>query len=354
MQLGFCSDTDDERSQHQSDNILTRCQKFCFGRGDVFHACLVSSSILMFIKIGGNALAYCSHWVSLFLNQCLSSLPADRWSPVDAWWHVAEGGRTSDGPFQLLCPTATNNKAMAKSTGSKEFPCACGACRARSPNEVLLWPWGIFTKIGVGRVRSDMPLTDKGTDTLHATLSRGDGVYGEAIGTTCAFSTSLILMAQVGCYTHAVVICAIGCGETLRDGGSGVFAHGGEVPHVFGLWFHQKFLIKLAMSRRHMGRPSKTFVLSMISTAMCFRPKLVALESLFLQSSNRLKPIEVVTWTHTKIIPHAFERKRPAASDHAATMTLSIWWASLGHATKLSFARSKQASGLMPRYPYNG
>ena len=39
-QPGFCSDAVGDRLQQQSDDINTRVEKLCFGRGDVYHACL--------------------------------------------------------------------------------------------------------------------------------------------------------------------------------------------------------------------------------------------------------------------------------------------------------------------------
>ncbi len=243
----------------------------------------------------------------------------------------------------LLCNTLTTNSSAApNSTVSEGFPCVCGACKTRHlPNE-LFWPWGICSKRGSGRVnKSHNQLTHGDIDSLYVRLSLGDGVHGEAIGTTCACGASLTSLAWMQCRLQLFMLCAIGCGETSRDGGSGVFAHGGEVPHVFRLWFHHAFLVKLAISRRYTGRSSKTFVLSMLSTTRCSRPKLVAYETVFLQDTSELKPIGVATWAHTKTLPHVFERKRPTASDHIATMALSMLWVSFGHKVKASSASSE-------------
>ncbi len=287
----------------------------------MFHACLSSSSASLFVKFGGDALTYCSHWIKHFLNHCLLSSMADRWSQVDAWWHVAERSRALE-PVQLLCKSPKS-----------------GACKTASPKEVLFWPWGICSKPDKSRTKLHTPLSHGDADRLHVALSQGDGVHGENVGTTCACATSLHLMALTGCQTQLLILCAIGCGETLKDTGSGVFCHGGELPHVFGLWFCQQFLVKLAMSRLHMGRPM--YESWKVSGTRCSRPKCVTLENSFIHITNTFKPINAATWALTKILPHVLERKRPKASDHAATMTISMLWVSLAHVVKASFVNSK-------------
>ncbi len=304
----------------------------------MFHACPDSSGVSAFIKVGGDALAYCSHWMRYFLYQCLSSSLADRWSPVNAWWQVADSSHASERS-DLLCKAA-----IAKSNAAQK---SAVACKTHFHQQDVFWPWGICSKSDSGRLQSHKELTrgDVG-DSLYVRLSLGDGVHGEATGTTCACATSLTLMEGMQCHTQLFMLCAIGCGQTLKDSGSGVFTHGGEVPYVFGLWFHQSFLVKLAMSRRYMGRPPETSVLSKLSTTRCSRPKMVTLESVFFQVTSVLTPISVAAWAHAKTLPNVFERKRPTASDHAGTVVLSMLWVSLGHKVKASFTSSE--AGIRP------
>ncbi len=331
MQPDSCSDLGGFRLERQSSNILTRCKAFCIGRGYIFHACLSSSSVLTSIKLGGDALTCCSHWTRPFLNQCFLSLPADHRSPVDTWWNVVQTDRitNSSGPLQSLCCAATNSTIH-------EYPYTFCVGIVEPSKEVSFWPWGICRKVD----KSGTAKFSSGHVSLYVTLSQGDGVHGEAIGITCACTTSLIIMAQMGCHTRPLIICAVGCGHTLKDGGIGVCVHGGEAPHVFGLWFCPGFINRLAMSRWHWIRSTDVIVL--LSRARCSRPKFVALEHVFIQSFNALKPIVVAAWAETKTIPHVFERQRPASSDHAATMALSMLWVSLGHAAKASLASSKR------------
>ena len=147
-------------------------------------------------------------------------------------------------------------------------------------------------------------------------------------------------MAFMGCHTHSLMICAIGCGETSRDGGFGVFVHGDEVLLVFGLWFSQRFFVRFA----RFGPPSVHLTRIFISTTRCSRPKCVSLESTLFQNFDALQPIDVATWARTVIIPRVFERKRPTTSDHASTMILSMLWVSLGHVANVSFACKAQGS----------
>jgi len=180
------------------------------------------------------------------------------------------------------------------------------------------------------------------SDSPYVRLSIGDGVHGEPLGSTCAYDRSLVLFTWLHLHIQPFVFSAIGCGETLSDTGSAIFCHGSEIPYLFGLWFHRRFLVKLSASRR-VEKSSQIVESSTMLTARCSRPKFVALDDWFSQDAKAFMPISVAAWIHVKVLPHVFERRRPTASDHAAAVEFSTVWASTGNQLPPGVISSKQS-----------
>ncbi len=146
-------------------------------------------------------LTYCSHWTRTFYHRCVTP-------PPRAW-------RTTEklGPSNLF------------------------------------WPWAVFSRSDCIFSRSDFMLDHhmSGSQSTRigrvpVMLNRGEGVQGEPELLACTCQASSVLLAQARYRVEAVLMCALGCGEALKDGGSGICMHADEVPCVFASWLSRCFV----------------------------------------------------------------------------------------------------------------
>jgi len=167
-------------------------------------------------------------------------------------------------------------------------------------------------------------------------LSRGDGAQGEPQLLACAYQFSSLLLAMAGCKVRVLLICALGCGETLKDTGSQNYIHAGEVPCVFASWLNRWYMVRVSLWRAYRHRlPVHVAMLR----ARCATPKYVALETLYQdQPSHSLQPIDFASWVEKCNMPHVLEPRRPSKSDPRDAMLLSTWWCHYAEFGKLSNA----------------
>ncbi len=160
---------------------------------------------------------------------------------------------------------------------------------------------------------------------MPVTLSRGDGARGELELLTCAYQPSSMFLARTGFHIGVLSVCALGCGEALKDGGSGICRHADEVPCIFVSWLNVAFMVRIRLWRScHLfkkGR-SRRFLLRV----KCGTLKCVTLEGFFQQHAVSLKPIGFASWAEKHSMPHVIEPKRPSNSDPKDAIRLSIWW----------------------------
>ncbi len=188
------------------------------------------------------------------------------------------------------------------------------------------WPWGVFSRsrpdlsLGVSRSIGHMPVT----------LSCGDGVQDEPELLACACLPSLRFLAHAGFRVDALSMCALGCGEALKDCGSGIFAHANEVPCIFASWLSDTFVARIRRWRTCRNHRRKRFarssIRSLIRRARCPTLKCATLEGFFIQGTKPRRPISFVSWAEIHSMPHVFEPKRPSRSDPENVAMLFFLW----------------------------
>jgi hypothetical protein len=66
MQLGFCDDLKAAWCASQSEGLFEPMSRYCTRGGKTVLACLNASDVVLLLNVGGDVLAYCSHWVRPF------------------------------------------------------------------------------------------------------------------------------------------------------------------------------------------------------------------------------------------------------------------------------------------------
>ena len=147
-------------------------------------------------------------------------------------------------------------------------------------------------------------------------LSRGDGVQGEPELLVCTCQASFVLLAWARCHVEALLMCALGCGEALKDGGSRICAHADEVPCVFASWLSDRFYLRIRLWRSCHKRLAGTDPAHVkFLKARCSTLRFATLVASFQSSVRQLKPIEFVPWAEKHSMPQVFEPRRPSKSD---------------------------------------
>jgi hypothetical protein len=158
-------------------------------------------------------------------------------------------------------------------------------------------------------------------------LSRGDGVQGEPELLACTCQASFVLLAWARCHVEALLMCALGCGEALKDGGSRICAHADEVPCIFASWLSDRFYLRVRLWRScHKGLAGTDPAHVKFLKARCSTLRFATLVASFQSSARQLKPIEFVPWAEKHSMPQVFEPKRPSKSDPEDAMMLMSWW----------------------------
>jgi len=192
MQSGFCDDMQDAWHAGQSEELFVPMSINCKARGKAFVACFSDSDVAYILSLGGDTLACCNHWAQP-RSHC----------------HVASQSEVN----------------------------------ARVPPKSF-WPWGVcsgdsFDSSNEMRSIGHMPVT----------LSLGDGARGELELLTCAYQASSMFLARTEFHIGVLSVCALGCGEALKDGGSGICCHADEVPCILVSWLNVAFTVRIRLWR---------------------------------------------------------------------------------------------------------
>merc|ERR1711865_796793 len=181
-------------------------------------------------------------------------------------------------------------------------------------------------------------------------LSRGDGAQGEPQLLACAYQFSSLLLARAGCKVGLLLICALGCGETLKDTGSENYIHASEIPYVFASWLNRWYMVRVSLWRAY--RRILPVHVAMLR-ARCATPNYVALETFYQdQLAHSLEPIDFASWVEKCNMPHVLEPRRPSKSDPPDAMLLSTWWcryAKFGNFSNATAAPIEQQVAQEPR-----
>ena len=162
MQSGFCDDIKDAWRAGQSEDVVVPISRNCNARGKAFVACFSAPDVGYILSLGGDTLACCNHWARP-CSHC----------------HVA-----------------------SQSEGNAWIP----------PQK--FWPWGVFSRESI-----DPSNKMRSIGHMPVTLSRGVGARGELELLTCAYQPSSMFLARTGFNIGVLSMCALGCGEALKDGG---------------------------------------------------------------------------------------------------------------------------------------
>ncbi len=123
-----------------------------------------------------------------------------------------------------------------------------------------------------------------------------------------------------------MLICALGCGQALKDSGSGIRVHADEVPFIFVSWLSLAFVLRVRLWRTCHPRRQNTTGQAAILRVRCATLKCVTLEVFSQQRPYSLKPIDFASWTEKHSMPRVLEPKRPGKSDPHDAVMLLIWW----------------------------
>ncbi len=296
MQSGFCGDVKAAWCASQSEELFEPIRKYCSGRGKAFPACFSASTVADILGLGGDIFVYCSHWMRP-LSHCCALLSQER----------------SSVPFPQV-----------KVATAKEYKQTCRACVLGRHN--VFWPWGVFCRIDAKLENNVVALRGRTLGHMPVMLTRGDGAQGELEFLACACQQSFVFLAWFGCHVEVLLICALGCGVALKDGGSGISVHADEVPCICTSWLSSAFIWRVKFWRT-CHRLLKTWPKrATMLIARCSTLKSATLEALLLQRNNLSEPINFVSWAEQHSMPHVFEPKRPSKSDPEDAITLSSWW----------------------------
>ncbi len=154
MQSGFCDDIQDAWRASQSEELFEPIVEKCHGRGMVVFACPSASGVEDILSLGGDILAYCSHWVRSFPHYCVPP--------------------------------------QAKDATAKEY-ITCRACALHPPNS--FWPWGVFSESEVMLHHDGLGSRGRSIGHVPVMLSRGDGAQGELELLACVCQQSVGFLA---------------------------------------------------------------------------------------------------------------------------------------------------------------
>ncbi len=251
-------------------------RRYCRGRGKNPLACFNVSDVADILSVGGDILAYCSLWAQPFYHSCATPQP----------------------------------KAV---TGEKLGPSSS------------FWPWVVFSSNDVMLDRHLRGSRSTISGHVPVMLSRGDGAQGEPELLACTRQPSFVLLAWARLHVEAVRMCTLGCGQALKDGGSGICIHADEVPCIFASWLSDRFFLRVRLWRSCHKDVKTDIKHDVILRARCATLKCVTLVVPFQQRENTLKPIDFVRWAEKHSMPHVFEPKRPSKSDPHDVIMLSSW-----------------------------
>ncbi len=123
-----------------------------------------------------------------------------------------------------------------------------------------------------------------------------------------------------------MLICALGCGQALKDCGSGIRVHADEVPCIFVSWLSLPFVLRVRLWMTcHQLRRNTSGQAAMLRVR-CAALKYATFEVVVQQRPYSLKPIDFASWTEKHSMPRVLEPKRPGKSDPHDAVMLLIWW----------------------------
>jgi len=276
---------------------LRQFTRHCRGRGDVFVACPSARETADILNLGGDALAYYSHWTR-------------------PWSHTAH---------------QTNITTKMKYR-------TCGVCALATPNS--FWPWGVFSPSdkdtrfdyhveglrSIGRMVAAASSIILIHSRMPVTLSRGDGARSEPDLLACTCQPSSMFLTDKQFNVEVLRICALGCGEASKDGGFEVFLHADEGPCILASWFSLAFILRVRLWRVCHQLAQLQRQLSAMLRARCASLKCATREAYFIQGVGALRPIDFASWAGLYDMPHVLEPKRPSKSDPEDAVLILIWW----------------------------